>query len=76
MTQSTVSLSLDDYHILLHDAQQWRIYAKKKQLQNMDKKCHSCGDSFETGVGTGRRFDAIYCSNECKTKYHSRARSK
>ena len=33
--------------------------------------CLQCGKLFEVGVGSGRRADAKYCSDEHRTLYHS-----
>jgi len=33
--------------------------------------CLQCGDLFEVGLGSGRRADAKYCSDEHRTLYHS-----
>jgi len=33
--------------------------------------CLHCGQLFEAGVGTGRRADAKFCSDEHRTLYHS-----
>ncbi len=40
------------------------------------RQCEHCGQWFESGVGTGRRADAKFCSNEHKIAFHSLKRSK
>lgn len=40
------------------------------------QSCGFCGLSFESGVGTGRRADAKFCSDEHQIKFNSRKRSK
>jgi hypothetical protein len=38
--------------------------------------CVHCGDLFETGLGTGRRLDAKFCSDEHRIAFNSLKRSK
>jgi hypothetical protein len=40
------------------------------------RNCLHCGEWFEAGPGTGRRADAIFCSDEHRIAYNSRRRSK
>ena len=37
--------------------------------------CRHCGEMFASGAGTGRRGDAVFCSNEHKIRYYSLQRS-
>ena len=46
--------------------------AQKKPLP---RQCGYCLNWFEAGVGTGRRADARYCSNEHQILFNSRKRS-
>jgi hypothetical protein len=39
------------------------------------RSCQYCGSIFQVGVGSGRRADAIFCSDEHKIEFHSRKRS-
>jgi hypothetical protein len=38
--------------------------------------CRHCGSTFERGPGTGRRGDAMFCSVQHKTDFHSLKRSR
>jgi hypothetical protein len=40
------------------------------------RSCAHCGDLFETGLGTGRRLDAKFCSDEHRIAFNSLKRSK
>jgi hypothetical protein len=40
------------------------------------RACTHCGDLFETGIGTGRRLDAKFCSDEHRIAFNSLKRSK
>jgi hypothetical protein len=40
------------------------------------RECLQCGNLFQAGIGTGRRLDAKFCSEEHKTKFHSLKRSR
>jgi hypothetical protein len=40
------------------------------------RTCMHCGDLFETGLGTGRRLDAKFCSDEHRIAFNSLKRSK
>jgi hypothetical protein len=39
------------------------------------RRCLRCGQSFQVGVGTGRRLDAKFCSEAHKIVFHSLARA-
>jgi len=39
------------------------------------RSCLECTEFFEVGVGTGRRLDAKYCSDEHRVSFHSRRRT-
>jgi hypothetical protein len=39
------------------------------------RSCQYCGVIFQVGVGSGRRADAKFCSDEHKIEFHSRKRS-
>jgi len=47
--------------------------ARSKGLAN---RCKECGAIFATGPDAKRRRGAEFCSLECKTKYHSKIRSR
>jgi hypothetical protein len=47
--------------------------ARSKGLAN---RCKQCGALFATGPDAKRRRGAEFCSLECKTKYHSKIRSR
>jgi len=40
------------------------------------RSCAHCGDLFEAGLGTGRRLDAKFCSDEHRIAFNSLKRSK
>ena len=40
------------------------------------RNCLHCGEWFEAGPGTGRRADALFCSDEHRIAYNSRKRGK
>ena len=40
------------------------------------RSCAHCGDLFETGLGTGRRLDAKFCSDEHRIAFNSLKRSR
>jgi hypothetical protein len=40
------------------------------------RECLQCGNLFQAGIGTGRRLDAKFCSEEHKIKFHSLKRSR
>ena len=40
------------------------------------RQCEHCGNFFEAGRGTGRRFDAKFCSDEHRIAFNSLKRSK
>ena len=40
------------------------------------RQCEHCGKWFEAGLGTGRRADAKFCSEEHKISFHSHKRSR
>lgn len=37
--------------------------------------CQHCREIFPVGPGTGRRLDAIFCSNDHRVRYHSLKRT-
>jgi hypothetical protein len=51
----------------------WLQYA---QTNTRARECPQCGQRFLSGVGTGRRAKADYCSDECRVKYNSLKRSR
>ena len=42
---------------------------------NILRRCEYCGVSFTTGVGTGRRLDARFCSGAHRIAYHNKQKS-
>jgi hypothetical protein len=40
------------------------------------RECEYCSAWFEVGIGTGRRADAKFCSNEHRAAFNNRARSR
>ncbi len=40
------------------------------------RRCEHCGDWFEVGRGSGRRFDAKFCSDEHRISFNSLKRSR
>jgi len=45
-------------------------------LRTVDvKTCIGCKEIFAAGIGMGRRYDATFCSDECRINHNSRKRS-
>jgi len=54
----------------------WLQFAQEVTRGVHIRACKHCGDLFETGVGTGRRLDAKFCSDKHRIAFNSLARSK
>ena len=53
----------------------WLQYAQARS-KGLANRCKQCGALFATGPDAKRRRGAEFCSLECKTKYHSKIRSR
>jgi hypothetical protein len=54
----------------------WLQFAQSVTRGVHIRSCAHCGDLFETGLGTGRRLDAKFCSDEHRIAFNSLKRSK
>ena len=54
----------------------WLQFAQAVMRDIQIRACKHCGGLFETGVGTGRRRDAKFCSDEHRIAFNSLKRSK
>jgi hypothetical protein len=54
----------------------WWQLAQKLSGNSMVRQCRYCGTLFEVGLGTRRRADATFCSNDHSVRFHSLRRSK
>jgi hypothetical protein len=54
----------------------WLQLGQKLTAGFQIRQCEHCGDWFEAGQGTGRRFDAKFCSDEHRVLYNSLKRSR
>jgi hypothetical protein len=52
----------------------WQLINSKRAGAQY-RSCQYCGKIFEVGVGSGRRADAKFCSDEHKIEFNSRKRS-
>ena len=53
----------------------WLQLAQELSSGAAIRQCRHCGDWFETGVRTGRRADAKFCSNAHRIAFNSRKRN-
>jgi hypothetical protein len=54
----------------------WLQFAQAVTRGVQMRTCMHCGDLFEAGLGTGRRLDAKFCSDEHRIAFNSLKRSK
>jgi hypothetical protein len=54
----------------------WLQAVQALQGGTVVRQCHHCGHPFKAGIGTGRRLDAKFCSEEHKITFHSLKRSR
>ena len=54
----------------------WLQFAQSVTRGIQIQTCMHCGNLFETGLGTGRRLDAKFCSDEHRIAFNSLKRSK
>ena len=54
----------------------WLQFAQAVTRGVQMRTCLHCGDLFEAGLGTGRRLDAKFCSDEHRIAFNSLKRSK
>ncbi|HKR83925.1 MAG TPA: hypothetical protein VJS37_07085 [Terriglobales bacterium] len=54
----------------------WLQFAQSVTRGVQLRTCMHCGDLFEAGLGTGRRLDAKFCSDEHRIAFNSLKRSK
>jgi hypothetical protein len=53
----------------------WQLSREVSYGANI-RECRHCGDCFEAGIGTGRRADAQFCTEEHKKRFFSLERSR
>ena len=53
----------------------WLQLAQKLSAGGVIRQCQHCGGWFEAGPGSGRRFDAKFCSDDHRVVFNSRRRS-
>jgi len=54
----------------------WLQAVQKLRGGAVVRQCRHCGQPFEAGAGTGRRLDAVFCSEAHKIAFHSLKRSR
>jgi hypothetical protein len=54
----------------------WLQFAQAMTRGTQIRTCMHCADLFEAGLGTGRRLDAKFCSDEHRIAFNSLKRSK
>jgi len=54
----------------------WLQFGQAMMREGQLRLCPHCAHWFETGLGTGRRKDARFCSDEHRVTFNSLKRSK
>jgi hypothetical protein len=54
----------------------WLQFAQANSRVAKFKRCRQCDEQFAAGAGFGRRADAEFCSDECRKRFNSLARSR